>query len=283
MAKDLGTDPKGRTETSYGCIDATRANMLGAALVPGWSASRGAAETPLPPLWHWAAFHPSAPMEDLGTDGHVKLGTGFLPDFGLPRRMWAGGSLRFHAPLHLGEPLTRHSQITSVTEKHGKTGPMVLVTVTHHIEGNSGTAIEETQNIVYLHIPSSFRPPETVPAPETPDFDETVEMDPRRLFRYSAATFNGHRIHYDRDYTTSVERYPGLVVHGPLQATLLIEAATRHWGRSPDRFRYRGVYPMFDTHDLRVIGTRESAGKMALCTAAPAGHQGMQADAEWDQ
>jgi 3-methylfumaryl-CoA hydratase len=170
-----------------------------------------------------------------------------------------------------------------VQQKQGKTGPMALVTVAHAIEGARGLAVEEVHDIVYLEIPDSFRPPAPIAAPETTVLDETVPMDPVRLFRYSAATFNGHRIHYDLPYATEVEHYPGLVVHGPLQATLLIAAATRFHGRQPDRFRYRGVHPMFDTHDLRVLGEGGEPGKMRLCTAAPAGHQGMQATAEWDQ
>ena len=281
MAKDGGQEALGRSESVEGVIDATRTNMLGATLIPGWEPAGLPEGAQLPALWHWAAFHPTAPMEGLGPDGHIRIGSGFMPDFGLPRRMWAGGSLAFHHPLHVGEPLTRHSEITAIEQKQGSTGPIAVVTVAHRIDGAEGTAIEEINNIVYLEIPDSFRPPKPVAAPDGPDFDETVAMDPVRLFRYSAATFNGHRIHFDRPYATEVEHYPGLVVHGPMQATFLIEAATRHYGRTPDRFRYRGVHPMFDTHDLRVIGARDGAGKMRLCTAAPAGHQGMQATAEW--
>ncbi|MEM8956918.1 MAG: MaoC family dehydratase N-terminal domain-containing protein [Pseudomonadota bacterium] len=281
MAKDVGHEAEGRSETVTGIIDATRANMLGATILSGWDPALLPEGSELPALWHWAAFHPTASMGGLGTDGHIRIGSGFMPDLGLPRRMWAGGSLTFHRPLHVGEPLTRHSRIVSVEHKEGRTGPIALVTVAHQIEGRAGTAIEEINDIVYLEIPDSFRPPEPVAAPEDPDFDETVAMGPVRLFRYSAATFNGHRIHFDRPYATEVEHYPGLVVHGPLQATFLIDAATRFHGRAPDRLRYRGVHPMFDTHDLRIIGTRDGAGKMRLCTAAPAGHQGMQATAEW--
>jgi 3-methylfumaryl-CoA hydratase len=158
---------------------------------------------------------------------------------------------------------------------------MAVLTLRHRIATTSGPAIEEDQTIVYLPIPDRYAPPKPVAAPETADFDETVTIDPVRLFRYSAVTFNGHRIHYDRSYATQVEHYPALVVHGPLQATLLIEAAARHAGRPPATFRYRGVHPMFDTHPLRLIGTMTEDNTMTLCTAAPEGHIGTQATAGW--
>ena len=270
----------GRTETATGGISAPQADMLGATLVAGWDPGHLAPGAVLPPLWHWAAFPPAVPMEGLGPDGHPRLG-GFLPDLGLSRRMWAGGRVEFHAPLRVGETLTRRSEIVSLEHKDAASGPMALVTLHHRIEGPAGLAVTEDQTVVYLNIPERYTPPKALLAPEAPDFDERVAIDPVRLFRYSAVTFNGHRIHYDRDYATGVEHYPALVVHGPLQATLLIDAAARHHGASPARFRYRGVHPMFDDHDLRLIGTREGDGRMTLCTAAPAGHQGMQATAEW--
>ena len=254
--------------------------MLRATLQPAMPDDTVSDGAPLPPLWHWAAFPPTAPMEQIGPDGHPRLG-GFLPDLGLGRRMWAGGSLRFLAPLHIGSPLTRQSEIISLDHKQAGSSPMAVLTLRHQIIGAHGPAIEEEQTIVYLPLPDRYNPPKPIPAPETADFDETVSMDPVRLFRYSAVTFNGHRIHYDRDYATGVEHYPALVVHGPLQATLLIDAATRHAGRPPATFRYRGVHPMFDTHPLRLIGTMTKDDTMTLCTAAPAGHIGTEATAGW--
>lgn len=270
----------GRTTRATGEITPQQADMIGATLRPHWQAGALAKGDVLPQLWHWAAFAPTAAMEDLGPDGHPKLG-GFLPDLGLGRRMWAGGSLRFIAPLHVGEVLTRQSEVIALEHKQAGQTPMAVLTLRHRIDTARGTAIEEEQTIVYLPLPERYVPPKPVPAPDSADFDESVAIDPVRLFRYSAITFNGHRIHYDRPYATEVEHYPALVVHGPLQATLLIDAAARHAGRAPATFRYRGVHPMFDTHPLRLIGTMTEDDTMTLCTAAPQGHTGTQATAGW--
>lgn len=277
---DGSAEVVGRTIQETGKISADLADMLGASLVPQWQAGQLRKGDVLPQLWHWAGFPPRTAHEDIGADGHPKLG-GFLPDLGLGRRMWAGGALRFLAPLHVGEILTRHTEITSLAHKQAAGAPMAVLGLRHQIHGANGLAIEEDQTIVYLRIPDAYNPPKPQPAPENPDFNEVVLIDPVRLFRYSAVTFNAHRIHYDRDYATRVEHYPALVVHGPMQATLLIDAASRHTGRRPTTFQYRGVHPMFDTHDLRLIGTMADDGTMALCTAAPAGHIGTQASAGW--
>lgn len=277
---DAAQDAVGRRQVLHGAVTAAQADMLGATIVPGWTVGSLPDGAMLPHLWHWTAFPPTAPMEDLGPDGHPTLG-GFLPDLGLNRRMWAGGKLRFRAPIHVGERLTLTSDILSVEHKQAGGGPMAFVTLRHVVTGDTGPAIEEEQTIVYLQIPPEFRPPKAIPAPDAPAFDHTVAVTTPLLFRYSAATFNAHRIHYDRAYATGVEHYPGLVVHGPLQATLLMAAATAHRGSPPDSFQFRGLYPMFDHHDLRLIGVDKPDGTLALCTAAPAGHQGMQATAGW--
>jgi 3-methylfumaryl-CoA hydratase len=255
--------------------------MLGATVDADWDAGAGTRPgSVLPPLWHWVVFPPQVPMSGLGPDGHPRLG-GFLPDLGLARRMWAGGALEFHRPLHLGERLTQASTLTNVVEKTGAAGRMVFVTVAHELSGEDGLAISERQDIVYLAIPDRYTPPKAQPAPDNPTFDHLVPMTETRLFRYSAATFNAHRIHYDLPFAREVEKYPGLVVHGPMQATLLMGAAVRHRGRAPDRFSFRGVHPMFHFHDLRLIGVEDGA-RMTLATAAPEGHQGLQATADWD-
>ena len=214
-------------------------------------ATLGMAEAPapiagevMPPLWHWCAFVPTVPTEELGRDGHPKLG-GFLPPVPLQRRMWASADLRFHQPLHVGETLTRHSVIRSVEEKAGASGPMVLVTVAHELHGADGLAIEEVQNIVYLDIPDTYSPPRKRPMPETPLRHDTVEASEVLLFRYSALTFNAHRIHIDLPYAQEVERYPGLVVHGPLQAIWLIQAAHRARGHGPTGFRFAACIRCF--------------------------------------
>lgn len=238
--------------------------------------------TPMPYLWHWAAFPEFVPMSGLGTDGHPKLG-GFLPPVPLERRLWASGSLAFSGHFRIGERLHKRSEIVSVDEKSGSGGTMVFVSVAHHLEGTQGGRIDEQQNIVYLAIPDAFRPPKPLSEIVDPDFAETVEMSEARLFRYSAATFNAHRIHYDRPYSRDIEKYPGLVVHGPLQATLLMEAGTRHRGAPPSRFSFRAVHPMFHHDGLRLLGRITDQGSaMDLCTAADAGHQGMQARMEWN-
>jgi 3-methylfumaryl-CoA hydratase len=234
----------------------------------------------LPALWHWAAVQPTVPMDELGPDGHPRLG-GFLPPVDLGRRMWAGSRVAFLAPLEVDETVSWRSEIRDIQEKEsGSAGRMVFVTVGHEVAGKAGVAVREEQDIVYLPMPDSYRPPKAKPAPENPDFDIPVAIDTPRLFRYSAATFNAHRIHYDRPYATEVEKYPGLVVHAPLQATLLLGAAIRHKGSRPRHFRFRGVHPMFDLHDLRLIGVADGDA-LELCTAAPEGHQGLQARADW--
>jgi 3-methylfumaryl-CoA hydratase len=271
----------GTEESRTDALAPTVAAQLAATLPEyGRAAEAVGAGAPLPPLWHWGAFQPHEPMDALGPNGHPKLGR-FLPPVPLERRMWAGGRVTFLAPLAVGETLVRRSEIQNVREKTGRAGRMVFVTVGHALHGAGGLALREEQDIVYIARPDRHQPPAPIPAPASPAFDWPVPIDPVRLFRYSAATFNGHRIHYDRPYAVEVEGYPGLLVHAPLQATLLMGAAIQYRGAPPDRFAYRGVHPMFDFHDLRLIGVADG-GALDLCTAAPEGHQGLRARAEWD-
>ncbi len=278
-------DPRawvGRVETRSGALSPDLATMLAGALGhPAAAAVAVHAGAPMPPLWHWAAFPDCPPLDRLGPDGHPRLGS-FLPPVPLPRRMWAGGKVAFEGRIAIGERLRRRSEITGVEFKTGTAGEMAFVTVRHEVEGEGGGRIREVQDIVYLPMPAAFRPPRAIPAPEAPQFVEEVETGPVRLFRYSAATVNAHRIHYDRDYAREVEKYPALVVHGPLQATLLVEAGVRHAGRQPVRIAHRGVHPMFDTDPLRLMGVARPEGGLALCTVAPGGHQGMQVVMEWE-
>lgn len=266
----------GRSEESLGTISEETAGQL-AATFGGGTAQSGA---PLPNLAHWCAFTPKAPMSELGSDGHPKLG-GFLPDVGMPRRMWAGGALEFVAPLHVGSQLSRRSTITSIAQKEGATGPMVFVTVTHELSENGALAVREIQDIVYLEIPDVFSPPPVKPTPTDSDLVKPTSVNEAMLFRFSAVTFNAHRIHYDLPYAKSVEKYPGLVVHGPLQAMLLIQAATEYSNRTPRTFSFRGIHPMFHFDDLHVFGTNTENGMM-LCTGLVCGHQGMQAKIVWE-
>ena len=209
----------------------------------------------VPPLWHWLYFLPVAPQAEVDSDGHPKRG-GFLPPVPLPRRMWAGGRLTFHAPLKVGEQTTRTSTIVRVEDKTGRSGRLVFVTVRHAIEAAGIVKIEEEQDIVYRDAP---RADAVAPPPEHAPLDAVwrreVDTGPVMLFRYSALTFNGHRIHYDRPYATEVEGYPDLVVHGPLVATLLIDLVAREL---PDatirRFTFKAVRPAFAGRPLTLCG-----------------------------
>lgn len=270
----------GRTEERRGCLTPELAGMLAAAVSHDRSVERDVRPGgDLPCLWHWAAFPEFVPHADLGTDGHPKLG-GFLPPLRFPRRMWAGGKVCFEGALRIGEALLRRSEILAVTEKEGATGRMAFVKVAHTIEGETSAFIEEEQDIVYLDIPEEFRLPKKVPLPDGLLFDEPVKMDEARLFRFSAATYNAHRIHYDLPYAQEVEKYPGLVVHGPMQAIMLIDAAKRYTGRQPKSFTFRGLHPMFVGDGVRLTGKPGEAGTVDLWTAADAAHVCMQATME---
>ena len=270
---------EGRSQTDEGGISAGMAAQIHATLGAPRTPAPGTGQN-LPPLWHWCAFPPTAPMDELGADGHPALGQ-FLPPSDLRRRMWAGGSLNFYAPLRVGERLQRRSVLRSVKEKQGKTGPMMFVQVDHKVYGERGLAVEERQDIVYLQIPNSYAPPAKQPLPVDPVLHRVVPMSETLLFRYSAITFNAHRIHYDQAYARDVEHYPGLVVHGPLQATLLMQAACAHKGRCPVQFDFRGVHPVFHGDALDIMACEDEDGNLALCTGQ-AGHQGMQAHAMWE-
>jgi 3-methylfumaryl-CoA hydratase len=235
----------------------------------------------LPPLWHWLGFLPTTPMSGLGPDGHARRG-GFLPPVPLERRMWAGGRLRFSGEIRIGEPLERHSTILSVVEKTGRAGRMVFVTVEHRFSTPRGEALVEEHDIVYVAIPDRFTPPRPVAPPTPLAFAEPVPIDTVKLFRFSALTFNGHRIHYDLDYTREVEKYPGLVVHGPLQALSMLEAA-RRWqpGALPTNYSFRGVRPLFHFEPLTVVATAVEGGHQQLATVNGDGHACMLATVTW--
>jgi 3-methylfumaryl-CoA hydratase len=268
-----------RSEISSGGLSEMAAQMAHAVLgVKGAQPPR--AGDPLPALWHWFGFPPLCPMAGLGEDGHPCLG-GIMPPVRLNRRMWAGGALEFLAPLHIGERLSRETRIANVTEKSGAAGEMVFVTLEHEISGENGLAVREQQDIVYLQIPDRFRAPKPIAAPAEA-VRERIEVSTALLFRYSAITFNAHRIHYDLPYTRDVEHYPDLVVHGPLQANLLFDMATRHRGRAPAMFSFRGVHPVFASDTLEVAATKTTDAEWSLCTIAQGTHQGMQASAIWE-
>ena len=252
----------GRSQTVHDTITATPVAALGATLDhPEAPVNPG---LPLPPLWHWLYFLPLHRQSEIGPDGHAKRG-GFLPPVPLPRRMWAGSQFEFRAPVRVGDAVTRTSTIADVTQKEGRTGKLVFVKVRHELRCNGAAdpALVEFHDIVYREAkrPGDVEPP-PLPAPGGATWQRTIVPDDVLLFRYSALTFNGHRIHYDRRYVTEVEGYPGLIVHGPLIATLLMDLLRRH---APDAdvaaFRFKAVRPTFDLHPFQVSGQLQEDGR----------------------
>lgn len=210
----------------------------------------------LPPLHHWLYFWDVAPPGALGSDGHPAKG-GFLPPIALPRRMWAAGKVEFLRPLRLGAAVSRTSTIRAIESKSGRSGPLIFVTLEHEVADAEGVALREEQRLVYREAATAAAslPPEA-PAPDA-TWREEVAADPVLLFRYSALTMNGHRIHYDRPYAQDEEHYPALVVHGPLQATLLAALAERHAGRPLASFSFRGEQPAYAARALHLRGEPE--------------------------
>lgn len=240
----------GRTETKVEDICPWRVAALAATLDCEAAPAAGAA---LPPGWHWLFFNPVARRSELGPDGHPRRG-GFLPPVALPRRMWAGGRLTYRAPLPIGAEATRTSEILKVESKTGRSGTMVFVTVRHMVAAGGECCIEEEQDIVYRPpaAPGAAVAPST-PAPQGAAWSEEVLPDTTLVFRYSALTFNGHRIHYDQAYARGEEGYPGLVVQGPLTATLLQGLAGRaRPAHRLRRFEFRGVAPLFVDRPFRI-------------------------------
>jgi 3-methylfumaryl-CoA hydratase len=235
----------------------------------------------VPPLWHWLYFAAVARQSDIGPDGHPKRG-GFLPPVPLPRRMFAGGRLEFLRPMRIGDHITRTSKVTRVDGKQGRSGALVFVTVRHEFARGDVPAMTEEHDIVYRDNPQPGAPaaePQAAPAGEA--FAREIVPDPVLLFRYSALTFNGHRIHYDRSYVTRVEGYPGLIVHGPLIATLLGDLLRRE---RPDahvrRFAFKAVRPLFDIHRFTVCGRANCERRFALWARDHEGALAMEASAE---
>ena len=228
---------------------------------------------------HWCLGQPVFPHDQLGPDGHPTRG-GFLPPVPLPRRMWAGGQLEFLDCLRVGDEPKRSSRITDVTIKSGSTGQLCFVSVEHLVSTARGLAIRERQDIVYRDISSAPAASPKAPPPVA-QHRETHMSDPVLLFRYSALTFNGHRIHYDRDYVTKVEGYPGLIFHGPLQAAFIVELAAKlHSGQPPKKFVYRGVQPLFEGSEFS-INANPTADGMELWTANAEGQPTMKGTATW--
>ena len=251
----------GRTETLHDQVRATPVAALAATLdrVPEWPAGG----TVLPPLWHWLYFLPLHRQSEIGADGHPHRG-GFLPPVALPRRMWAGSQFEFRVPIRVGDSIARTSTIEDVTTKSGRSGRLVFVKVRHEVtvRGDEEPVLREWHDIVYREPQGAGEAAAPVAAPAAWTWRRSIEPDPVLLFRYSALTFNGHRIHYDREYATRVEGYPGLVVHGPLIATLLMDLLRRE---RPDAwvtaFRFKAVRPLFDGRPFDVNGAPSTDGR----------------------
>ncbi len=230
----------------------------------------------IPEGWHWSYFLETALARELAHDGHPKRG-GFLPPVTLPRRMWAGGRLEFRRPIKIGEALTRESEILAVVPKSGKSGNLVFVTVRHTVTVANEVAVVEEHDIVYRDAPTPGAPaaPDK-PAPANAVWRHEIMPDEAMLFRYSALIFNAHRIHYDIDYCRKEEGYPGLIVHGPLQTTLLLDLSRRFAGKPVRKLDYRAVSPVFHNQKLTVGGIPSADGTSAqLWTMGPTGNIAM--------
>ncbi len=236
----------------------------------------------IPEGWHWSYFLETSPASDLAHDGHTRRG-GFLPPVTLPRRMWAGGRLEFRRPITIGEQLSRESEILSVESKSGKSGNLVFVTVRHTVSASDDIAVVEEHDIVYRDAAEPGAPvPPGKPAPANPIWKHDVMPDEALLFRYSALIFNAHRIHYDIDYCRKEEGYPGLIVHGPLQTTLLLDLSRRHSTKPVRKLDYRAVSPLFHNEKLTVGGIPAADGAAAqLWTAGPSGNIAMTGTASY--
>jgi 3-methylfumaryl-CoA hydratase len=237
---------------------------------------RGAA---LPMPWHWFYFLPRAAQAQLDDDGHPRRG-GFLPPIPYPRRMFAGSRITLHTPLRLGVPAVREGTVRDVQLKSGKSGALAFVTVGYRFTQDGVVCIEEEQDIVYREPGARVEAPTPVewPAPPAGTWMRDITPDPRLLFRFSALTFNAHRIHYDRRYAHDVEGYPGLIVHGPLTAVLLAQLVRMHTDAPIVQFAFRGVAPLFDLHPYRLTGRRDDH-VVALEAVGPDGRVALQATA----
>lgn len=234
----------------------------------------------IPPLAHWLYFAPNVPQSRIGGDGHPQRGD-FLPPLPQPRRMWAASEIRFEAPLRVGQTVRKTAEIAQVVEKPGKSGPLVFVTVKNVYEAEGRPALGETQTLVYRDDPAPGEAaPKPKPAPMDPEWSVRIDPDPVLLFRYSAVTFNAHRIHYDAPYARDVEGYEGPVVQGQLTATLMLQALLQaRPGLRLVRFSFRAVRPLFAGAPYFVEG-REEAGAFQLWARDDEGNLAMTAEAE---
>jgi 3-methylfumaryl-CoA hydratase len=270
----------GKAETTTDQL--TPQPMAGLAATLDIEAPQPSAGAAVPPLGHWLYFLDPHRMSDLAPDGHAKLGA-FLPPIPLPRRMWAGSRFEFVRELRVGERYTRTSTIKDVQQKTGRSGELVFVTIRYEIANEDGVGLTEEQDLVYrgdAKAGESSRAPQA--ASTDAQWERAVHPSDVLLFRYSALTFNAHRIHYDRRFAMEAEGYPGLVVHGPLIATLLLDLLRRNVpGAHVARFEFRAVSPLFDTAPFRLCGKSGTDGKsVSLWAVGPGDALAMSASAE---
>lgn len=277
-AVDQYADWVGREEESTASLHASVVQAMAATL--DCSPAPGSGE-PLPAGWQWLFFNPVVPRSSLEADGHPAKG-GFLPPIELPRRMWAGSRIQYLSDLPVGATATKKSRILKVAHKSGKSGALCFVTVAHSISTGGAVCITEQQDLVYKEAApvggKAARPPQRYT--EEAQWRDEINADSTLLFRYSALTFNGHRIHYDLPYARDEEGYPDLVVQGPLTATLLQRFAVQHGvGRRLAAFDFRGVSPLFVNRPFTLEGREESADTLALWARGPDGELAMSATA----
>ena len=265
----------GKTRDVKDVLDPARAAALHATLDLAGPAPE--AGDPLPPFWHYAYFWESLPPAGLGRDGHPRTGD-FIPNLGLPRRMWAGGALEFLAPLRIGSTAVKRTRIADVVEKTARSGPLAIVTLHHEISQNGQVCVRETQSLFYREEASPDAPqPQPPKAPNDAPIRQTRRFSTTDLFRYSALTFNGHRIHYDREYAMKTEGYAGLVVHGPILAQMLVHLAQSLLG-DLQKFEFRATAPLFD-HEEAAFCARHEGDGVNLWVRGPDGRQCMTATA----
>ena len=266
----------GRQQEQFDTISPVPVAALSATLDHGQARTGAGQELPAP--WHWLYFLPTPAASEIDLDGHARRG-GFLPPVLLPRRMWAGSRIQYHSPLRVGDEVRRLSRIETISPKQGASGALVFVTVSHRIFRDSVLLLEEQQDLVYREPATGDAVGATKPAPARAQFSSQLQPDPVLLFRYSALTFNSHRIHYDLDYATAQEGYRGLVVQGPLMATLLLDLLYREIpGVTIDRFQFRGIRPLIAGDPIRIEGCREG-DEVALWALGADGGLSMQARA----
>ncbi len=266
----------GRSRTTRDTIDQAQLEKIAATFdcqVPAEAAA-------LPPGWHWAYFPDITPMSGIGRDGHQALGE-FLPPVPLPRRMWASGDLRTAQPLSIGETVGKTSTILSVEEKRGRTGQLVFVRVGHEFAGDRGGSMREEHQIVYREAPvPGAAPPEPMLPSDDADTSITLTASPVQLFRYSAVTFNSHRIHYDADFCRDEEGYDGLIIHGPLTATLLMDLACKQVpGKKLTGFAFQALSPLTHVHEFSLHVRRISDTSFSVWACNHRGELAMTAEA----